>query len=155
VGAWPLVQVRNPRDYVDTIGFASIGLGLATAVGAAKAANGRPTLLVTGDGGFMLGGVSELATVMREKLDLTIVVCNDGGYGAEYIQYVARDMDPSLSLQHWPDLASIARGFGLEASTVTSTEELQAAMQAITGGSRERPRLIDIRIDPACMPIGH
>lgn len=154
VGAWPLVQVRNPRDYVDTIGFAAIGLGLAAAIGAAKAAGERPTLLVTGDGGFMLGGVSELASAMREQLDLTIVVCNDGGYGAEYIQYTARDMDPSLSLQHWPDLASIARGFGLEATTVTSSAELQAAMQALEGRDRKRPRLIDVRIDPACMPIG-
>jgi thiamine pyrophosphate-dependent acetolactate synthase large subunit-like protein len=64
-------------------------------------------------------------------------------------------MDPSLSLQHWPDLANVARGFGLEAATVTSTEELQAAMQAIASGDRKRPRLIDIQIDPACMPIGH
>ena len=154
VGAWPLVRVRNPRDYVDTIGFAAIGLGLATAIGAAKAAGDRPTLLVTGDGGFMLGGVSELATAMREQLDLTIVVCNDGGYCAEYVQYAARDMDPSLSLQQWPDLADVARGFGLEASSVTSSEELQAAMQGLAGRDRKRPRLIDIRIDPACMPIG-
>ena len=152
LGVWPIVQVQTARDYVDTIGFASIGLGLGAAIGAAKAAGDRPTLFVAGDGGFMLGGVSELATVVREQLNMVIVICNDNGYGAEYIQYTARNMDPALSLKHWPDLAPIAQAFGLETLTVRSSEELKAAMDMIAKRDTKRPLLIEAKIDPAAMP---
>ncbi len=57
---------------------AGIGQGLPLAIGAA--ATGRKTLLLTGDGGFMLN-FGELWTAIQEKLDLTIVIMNDGGYG--------------------------------------------------------------------------
>lgn len=153
LGAWPLIRVQSPYDYVDTIGFSAIGLGLPAAVGAAVGAGDRPTLFIAGDGGFMLGGVSELATVIREQLNMIIIICNDGGYGAEYVQYTARDMDPALSLQHWPDFSEIARGFGMNALTVENSDDLEKAIEAIgnfdtTSGSL----LIDVRIDPAAMP---
>ncbi len=57
---------------------AGIGQGLPLAIGAA--ATGRKTLLLTGDGGFMLN-FGELWTAIQEQLDLTIVIMNDNGYG--------------------------------------------------------------------------
>lgn len=57
---------------------AGIGQGLPLAIGAATA--GRKTVLLTGDGGFMLN-IGELWTALQEKLDLTVIVMNDGGYG--------------------------------------------------------------------------
>lgn len=147
--AWPAIDVQRPQDYVHTLGFASIGLGLAEAIGAAVAADGRPTLLITGDGGLMLGGFSELFTAVHEKLDLVIVVCNDGSYGAEYRQFRAKDMDPALSVLAWPDFEPVAQAFGAAALTVKSREDLQAAMAALVDRDRTRPLLIDVRLDPA------
>src|SRR5699024_6424556 len=61
LAGWTEIDVETPRDYVYTHGFTSIGLGLGEAIGAAMASGGRPTLLLVGDGGLMLGGFSELA----------------------------------------------------------------------------------------------
>ena len=71
--AWAEIDVQTPRHFVHTQSFAAIGLGLGEAIGAAIAAEGKPTLLVAGDGNFMLSGLSELTTAVREKLDLVIV----------------------------------------------------------------------------------
>lgn len=150
-GAWPMISVRNPRDYVDTIGFAAIGLGVGAAIGAAKAAGGRPTLLVTGDGGLMLSGLSELATAVHEQLDLVVVVCNDRSYGAEYVQFAARNMDPAISFNQWPDFAPVTAALGLNTLTVTSRDELKSAMAAIATRDRKRPMLIDVKLDAASM----
>ncbi|MCK9516882.1 MAG: thiamine pyrophosphate-binding protein [Ottowia sp.] len=150
-GAWPIISVQNPRDYVDTIGFAAIGLGVGAAIGAAKASGGRPTLLVTGDGGLMLSGMGELATAVHEQLDLVVVVCNDRSYGAEYVQFAARDMDPAISFNQWPDFAPVAEALGLKALTVTSSEELKSAMAAIAARDRKQPMLIDVKLDAASM----
>lgn len=57
---------------------AGIGQGLPLAIGAAVA--GKKTVLLTGDGGFLLN-FGELWTAIQEKLDLTVVVMNDNGYG--------------------------------------------------------------------------
>ena len=133
---WNVLSVPNPHSYVDCNGFSSIGLGLATAIGAARAAGERPTLLVVGDGGFTLSGLSELATAVDEKLDLVIVVPND-------------NMDPSLSLLPQRDFARIAEAFGARGLTVTSSAELQSAMQAIATRDRKRPMVIDVKVDPA------
>ncbi|TAL76991.1 MAG: thiamine pyrophosphate-binding protein [Burkholderiaceae bacterium] len=146
---WNVISVPNPRSYVDGNGLSSIGVGEATAMGAAKAAGDRPTLLVTGDGGFMLSGLSELATAVAEQLDLVIVVANDGSYGAEHIALSMHDMDPGLSLLPSRDFARIAEAFGCQGLTVTSSAELQTAMAAVAKRDRKRPLVIDVKIDAA------
>lgn len=146
---WSVISVPNPRSYVDGNGFSSIGIGEATAMGAAVAAGDRPTLLVTGDGGFMLSGLSELATAVAEELDLVVVVANDGSYGAEHIALTMHDMDPEISLLPSRDFARIAEAFGCKGLTVTSSAELQAAMAAVAARDRKRPLVIDVKIDPA------
>jgi acetolactate synthase I/II/III large subunit len=59
---------------------AGIGQGLCLGIGAAAVAGDRKTVVMTGDGGFFLN-VGELWTAMQEKLDLTVIIMNDRGYG--------------------------------------------------------------------------
>ncbi|MBS4754564.1 thiamine pyrophosphate-binding protein [Nocardioides sp. zg-ZUI104] len=146
------LRVRTPRSYVHTVSFGSIGLGLGSAIGAAVAGQGRPTLLVAGDGGFMLSGISELHTAVREGLDLIVVVMNDGSYGAEHIQFRRRDMDPGLSQFEWPDFAAVATSLGAAGVTVARDADFAAAARLIE--ERDRPVLIDSRIDPDHVPSG-
>src|SRR5690606_21197353 len=146
VEGWKTMHVTAPRSYVHTVNSACIGLGMGEAIGAAVAAKGRPTVLIAGDGGFMIGGLVEFATAVREKLDLIVIVCNDDGYGAEYIQFRRKDMDPSLSLLNWPDLAPVATALGGHGVTVRSEEDLDAAVDAVA--SRQGPLLIDLKLDP-------
>ncbi|MBV6272584.1 thiamine pyrophosphate-binding protein [Alcaligenaceae bacterium CGII-47] len=146
---WRVISVPNPRSYVDCNGFSCIGLGAATAMGAARAAGDRPTLLVTGDGGFMLSGLSELTTAVAEQLDLVVIVANDSSYGAEHIALTMHNMDPDISLLPSRDFARIAEAFGCNALTVTSSAELRAAMAAVATRDRKRPLVIDVKIDAA------
>jgi thiamine pyrophosphate-dependent acetolactate synthase large subunit-like protein len=103
-------------------------------------------VLVAGDGGFMLGGLVEFVSAVRERLDLIVIVCNDNGYGAEYIQFRRKQMDPAMSLLHWPDFAPVAIALGGEGMTVRSEADLEAAVGAVK--KRSRPLLIDLKLDP-------
>ncbi len=73
----------HPRGGVHALG-GGIGQGLAMAIGTAVAnathALGRKTVLLAGDGGFMLN-VGELACAVQEKAELVVLLMNDSCYG--------------------------------------------------------------------------
>lgn len=148
--AWTRIGVERPEDIVLTVSAGSIGMGMGHAIGAAVARPGQPTLLVTGDGGFMLQGLTDLPTAVREALDLIVVICNDQAYGAEYVQMTDRQMDPAISTFNWPPLAEAARALGCEAVRVTGPEGLEAAEAAIA--TRTRPLVIELMLDVAQVP---
>lgn len=143
--SFKLLHVRHPRDYVHTVNFGSIGLGMGNAIGAAVG-SGKPTLLITGDGGFMLGGLAEFNTAVRHKLDLVVFVFNDGAYGAEHIQFRSKGMDPAASTFDWPDFGPVATALGGIGYTVRSLADLDEALAALPG--RDRPMLVDVKLDP-------
>lgn len=148
--SWTEVSAPDPRSFLFTVNFGSIGLGTAHAVGAAFARPDRPVLLVVGDGGFMHGGLAEFNTAVRHGVDLIVAVCDDGGYGAEHIQFRRRGADPALALFDWPDFPTVARALGGEGAAVTSERDLAGLAQLIA--ARTGPLLIDLRLDPDAVP---
>jgi thiamine pyrophosphate-dependent acetolactate synthase large subunit-like protein len=139
------IEITHPRGLVWSANFGSIGLGVPAAIGAHFGAVGNPVVLVSGDGGFMMGGVAEFSTAVRHAVDLIIVVCNDGAYGAEHIQFRNRDMDPSLSLMAWPELSELAIALGGRGYAVRGPEDLGALDALIR--DRSGPILIDVKLD--------
>ena len=75
--------LNNPRAGVHALG-GGIGQGLAMAIGTAVAdathALGRKTVVLAGDGGFMLN-LGELACAVQEKANLLVLLMNDSCYG--------------------------------------------------------------------------
>lgn len=147
---WCRIDVDGPQSFLPSVNFGSIGLGLSEAIGAGVAHPGRPVVLFTGDGGFMMGGIGELNTAVRQNLDLIIVVANDSAYGAEHIQFLDRQMDPSLSEFDWPSFADVAVSLGATGVKVTDQETLEAAIRAIK--TRRGPLLIELILDPNDVP---
>jgi len=148
--AWKVFDVPDPRSLIFTVHFGSIGLGMPYAIGASYGAPGRPTLLVTGDGGFMLGGLTEFNTAVRHNVDLIIIVCNDGSYGAEHIQFRNRNLNPDISCFEWPEFAPLADALGGQGFSVRNQNDLDVACAAIE--KRTRPLLIDLKLDPDHVP---
>jgi acetolactate synthase I/II/III large subunit len=136
--------VRDHRSFCFTQAFQSIGLGLATAIGAAVGSPGRLTVAALGDGGALMSAM-ELETVVRLGLDLLVVVYDDHAYGAE-VHHFGPD-GATLDTVVFPDtdIAAIGRGFGLEAITVRSAADLDAVGAWLDAG-RPRPMLVDAKV---------
>ncbi len=141
------LSVPDEAGFCFTQAFQSIGLGLASAIGAAVARPDRLAVAALGDGGALMG-VSELETVVRLKLPMVVVVYDDEAYGAE-VHHFGPDGDP-LDIVRFPpaDIAAIARGFGFEGVTVRRAAGL-AAVRGWLDGRRERPLLIDAKVTSA------
>ena len=83
LGIVPYLCVPDPSHFKMIGDFASIGLAFGAALGMAKARPEKPTVMVIGDGGFLMT-MGELETVVREDLPLVVIVLmNDCAYGAE------------------------------------------------------------------------
>jgi thiamine pyrophosphate-dependent acetolactate synthase large subunit-like protein len=141
------LSVPDEAGFCFTQAFQSIGLGLATAIGAAVARPDRLTVAALGDGGALMG-VSELETVARLGLPMVVIVYDDEAYGAE-VHHFGPDGDP-LDVVRFPpvDIAAIGRGFGFEGVTVRDTADL-APVRDWLAGPRERPLLIDAKVTSA------
>ena len=93
------LSVPDEAGFCFTQAFQSIGLGLATAIGAAIARPDRLAVAALGDGGALMG-VSELETVARLGLPMVVVVYDDEAYGAE-VHHFGPDGDP-LDIVRFP-----------------------------------------------------
>jgi acetolactate synthase I/II/III large subunit len=143
---YPSMFLSVPDEYgfCFTQAFQSIGLGLATAIGAALARPDRLPIAALGDGGALMS-IAELDTVRRLGLPMVVIVYNDDAYGAEVHHFGPDGFD--LSTVRFPptDIAAIARGFGFDAVSVTRVDDL-AAVQTWLDGPRDRPLLIDAKV---------
>ena len=127
---YPSAYLSVPDEYgfCMTQAYQSIGLGLATTIGAALAQPDRLPVAALGDGGALMG-VSELDTVVRLGLPMVVVVYDDDGYGAEVHHFGPDGHDLSTCVFPETDIAAIARGFGFEAATVRTLDDLEALRQ--------------------------
>lgn len=128
--------------------YQSIGMGLASAVGAGAAAAADETVvLASGDGGFLMG-LADLESVVRSVRSGVIVIYNDAGYGAEVHQYGSIGLHEEPMLIPEVDFASVARGFGARSTKVRSLEDLAELSQWVSEGANG-VFLVDCRISSA------
>ena len=144
------LRVPDEHGFVFTQAFQAIGLGLATAVGAALARPDRLPVLGAGDGGFTMG-VAELETAVRLGLPLLAVVYDDAAYGAE-VHHFGPDADLSGVTFPDTDLAAVGRGFGAEALTVRAVEDLAPVADWLervwdAEAGRARPGAVPLVVD--------
>ncbi len=105
-----------PRRMLYPLGWGTLGCAFPQALGAALAGSG-PTVSVSGDGGFLYAS-GELATAAQERIPLTAVIVDDGGYGMlRYDQELRGDPHVGVDLLS-PDFAAMAESFGVRAETI-------------------------------------
>lgn len=133
---------QEPRRLQYAVGWGTLGYALPASVGAGMAGAG-PVLVVCGDGGAVMA-LGELGTLAQERLPVTVLVVDDGGYGMlRYDQQVFGHEERGVDLLG-PDWLAVAAAFGIPAVEVTGAgAPLQAALAsaAAAGG----PRLVLLR----------
>ena len=150
LGTFLLTANAAAHDWLTLTGGA-IGQGLPLAVGAAIACPDRPVIALEADGSGMYT-VQALWTMVREQLDITVLLLNNRSYAILNIELARVGVEApgpiALSLLDLsnPDLswADIARGMGLHASTVETVEALDQAFAAAM--ATKGPSLIEVML---------
>lgn len=114
--------------------YQSIGLGIASMVGAGAAAQGRTVVLAAGDGGFLMG-LADLESIIRTIDSGVIVIYNDSAYGAEVHQYGSIGLHEDPMLIPTVDFAGIARSMGATGIRVEKLSDMTGLTQWVADGA--------------------
>jgi thiamine pyrophosphate-dependent acetolactate synthase large subunit-like protein len=136
--SWFFAQMpsRAQEKFLTIREFGAIGNGISFAMGVAAARPDRTVVLFDGDGSLMMH-VQELETIKRHRLNILIVVMNDGAYGSELHKLRSEGMPEDGSVFGYCDFAAIARCFGLPGRTFTRLADLPKLVSefAASGGA--------------------
>lgn len=139
------IAIDHPDDYVWTIDFGSIGLGLPVGLGAALATDHRTPVIFCGDAGAMMC-LQELDTAVRYGIPAIIVVMNDDALGSEYQQLAGRGEYAEAAIAETPDFAALANDFGAIGCNVRSVADLDS-LECHLETRPDGPVVLDCKID--------
>jgi acetolactate synthase-1/2/3 large subunit len=142
-------SIGSPKHDWMVLTGGAIGQGLPLAVGAAVACPNRKVLSLQADGSGMYT-VQALWTMARERLDVTVVIMNNGSYqilNDELRNVGVTNPGPkALSLLDLTspalDWVSISEGMGVPAIRVETTHELRDALADAI--AENGPRLVEV-----------
>jgi sulfoacetaldehyde acetyltransferase len=127
-----------PRSMFAAMSFGNCGYAFPVICGAKLAAPDRPAFAYVGDGAWGIS-FNELLTCVREKIGVTVLVFNNGQWGAEkknHVDFYSRRYQ-GVNLEN-PSWAAVARAFGCEGVTVDRLADvgdaLRSAAQAQSAG---------------------
>jgi acetolactate synthase I/II/III large subunit len=130
----------------------AMGFALPAALAAKVVHPGRTVVAVTGDGDFLMTA-QELATAVQHRLDVVVLVVNNGRYGTIRMHqertYPGRVIATDLRN---PDFPALAQAFGAAGEAVADTEAFPPALDRAL--KADRPALLDVRVDPDIIAPG-
>lgn len=139
------LSFRTPRRFISSGGLGTMGFGFGAAIGAAFGTRER-SVLVTGDGSFGMC-LQELATAVTYNVPIVILILNNGVLGMvrQWQTLFFNKHYSNTVLNRKTDFPAFARSFGADGETVTTPEELDAALTRAFAA--EGPYIVDCRID--------
>jgi acetolactate synthase-1/2/3 large subunit len=132
-GMYKIWFARNYRTRVaNTLlldnALATMGAGLPSAMMAAMLHPGRRVMAVCGDGGFMMNS-QEMETAVRLRLNLVVLVIEDGAYGMiRWKQSVDGFPDFGMTFGN-PDFVKYAEAYGATGTRVGKIREFIPALE--------------------------
>lgn len=153
--SWMVQQWKVPKQgrLLQSGGFASMGFGVAGALGAKLAAPDRPVIAVVGDGGFLMHS-NVVATAVEYDLPVIWIVWNNCGYvsirdiqlgffGKER-EFATRFRSQKSGELISTDFALLAQSMGAQGRRVERPADLGDQVKAALASGK--PTVLDVRV---------
>ena len=151
-------KARTPQNMLNSWGFSAMGFGAAGALGAKLAAPDRTVVAIAGDGCFtMVPHV--LCTAVEYNIAVVWVIWNNFGWVSirdiQLGMFGGRELSTMFhegpnQKPYNPDFAAWARAAGVEAITVTKSEDFKGALEHAIKANK--PFVIDVHVDAEVRP---
>jgi sulfoacetaldehyde acetyltransferase len=131
------LRFDTPRSMFAAMSFGNCGYAFPVICGAKMAMPHRPAFAYVGDGAWGIS-FNELLTCAREKIGVTVVVFNNGQWGAEkknHVDFYSRRYQ-GVNLEN-PSWSGVARAFGCDGVTVERLGDVGPALKAAAQAQSE------------------
>ncbi len=137
----------HPSRHLSSGGLGTMGYGLPAAIGAQLARPEQTVVVVSGDGSIMMN-LQEMATLMRYRLPVKIVVLDNAALGMvrQWQELFFDHRYSEVDLSDNPDFARLAESFGLQSKSIQYADEIDAGLAFLESSSG--PCLLHVKIDP-------
>ena len=123
------LRFEQPRSMLAAMSFGNCGYAFPVACGAKVAAPDRPAIAYVGDGAWGIS-LNELLTCAREKIGVSVVLFNNGQWGAEkknHVDFYSQRYQ-GVELEN-PSWVAVAKSFGCEGILVDKLSDVGPALQ--------------------------
>lgn len=139
------ISFSKTRKFLTSGGLGTMGFGIGASIGA-QMGTGERTVLVTGDGSFSMS-FNELATAVRNKLPIVILMINNGVLGMvhQWQTFFFEKHYSNTILDTDTDYIALVKALGADGVRVKNFDELKLAFDKAFRS--DTPFLIDCPID--------
>jgi acetolactate synthase-1/2/3 large subunit len=151
-------KARRPQTMLNSWGFSGMGFGAAGVLGAKLAAPDKPCVAIVGDGSFtMVPHV--LCTAVEYQIPVVWVIWNNFGWVSirdiQLGMFGGRELGTMFhaggnNTPYNPDFAGWARASGVDALTITKSEDFKGALEHAVKANK--PFLLDVHVDAEVRP---
>ena len=120
-------SARAGDRFLYPAGAGTLGYGLPAGIGAKLAAASARVIAIEGDGGSMFT-IAELAAAVQTKVQVTLIIVDNGGYGEIRNEMADRGDEPSGVVLSGPDFPALARAMGARGVHVDGEDALLSAL---------------------------
>jgi pyruvate dehydrogenase (quinone) len=139
------IRIKDTQRFAVSGTLASMGGGLPYAIAAALAYPGRQVVAIVGDGGLSMS-IAELATCVRYKLPVKIVVLNNSSLGQIKWEQLLFLGNPEFGCDLQPvDFAIVAEGFGVRGLRIEDPANCARTLDDAL--AHDGPALVDAVVD--------
>ena len=144
------LKFKKGQRFFHSFNNTPMGYGLPAAIGGSFARPCKRIILLTGDGSFQMS-IQELATLIRHKLPIKIILLNNGGHGMVRQtqemwlggKFYATSEEGGLPS---PNFTQIVNAYGITSDTVEVSSELELKLKN-TINHTNAPTFLNINID--------
>ena len=138
---------KNPRSFITSGGFGTMGYGLPAAIGASAAQKDVPVIAVMGDGSFQMD-LPELGTMCQHNIPVKMVVFKNDRLGMvhehQYLLYKSNYQ--SVSIEGSPDFNKLADAYGIKNGYISENSNIAAAIDEMMAD--DKSYLLVVSVSP-------
>ena len=129
---------ERPRQWLNSGGLGTMGVGLPYAMGAKLAAPEQDVFCITGEGSIQMN-IQELSTCFQYKIPLTVVTLNNGYLGMvrQWQELYYSNRESETYFDSLPDFVKLAEAYGHVGIRVTKPSEVEGAIRQALQHNRE------------------
>ncbi len=135
----------KPNTFISSGGLGTMGFGFPAAIGVKCAFPDKHVVDIAGDGSIQMN-IQELATAVQYKINVKIVLLNNGYLGMvrQWQELFYEKRYSFTDMTYAPDFVKLADAFGVVGLRATKPEEVETVLKE--GLAIDKPVLMDFRV---------